>query len=84
MKNFKFSSIISGRCVAFRQCLWYLKDKKQLLCFSVKYKKTIVVEEIVYNPGLQFKVLFLFFSQVRRIDARIQTLDGAPDRFVTE
>ena len=35
----------------------------------------------VYEPGLHFK--FPFINTVRKIDARIQTLDEAPDRFVT-
>jgi membrane protease subunit HflC len=35
----------------------------------------------VYNPGLHFK--FPFINTVRKLDARIQTLDEAPDRFVT-
>ena len=35
----------------------------------------------VYQPGLQFKVPFI--ESVKKLDARIQTLDEAPDRFVT-
>jgi membrane protease subunit HflC len=35
----------------------------------------------VYEPGLHFK--FPFINTVKKIDARIQTLDEAPDRFVT-
>ncbi|MFT5756752.1 MAG: membrane protease subunit HflC [Alteromonadaceae bacterium] len=35
----------------------------------------------VYEPGLHFK--FPFINSVKKIDARIQTLDEAPDRFVT-
>ncbi len=35
----------------------------------------------VYDPGLHFK--FPFINTVRKLDARIQTLDEAPDRFVT-
>ncbi|MBF7074108.1 protease modulator HflC [Glaciecola sp. MH2013] len=35
----------------------------------------------VYEPGLHFKMPF--FDQVKRLDARIQTLDEQPDRFVT-
>ncbi|UAA38969.1 protease modulator HflC [Paraneptunicella aestuarii] len=38
-------------------------------------------ETIVYGPGLHFKLPF--FDQVKHLDARIQTLDDAPDRFVT-
>ena len=35
----------------------------------------------VYEPGLHFKIPLI--ENVRRLDARIQTLDEAPDRFVT-
>lgn len=35
----------------------------------------------VFAPGLHFKIPFI--ENVRKIDARIQTLDEAPDRFVT-
>lgn len=35
----------------------------------------------VYEPGLHFKIPFI--ERVRKLDARIQTLDEAPDRFVT-
>ncbi|MDO2948425.1 protease modulator HflC [Aeromonas simiae] len=35
----------------------------------------------IYEPGLHFKVPFI--DGVRRLDARIQTLDGQADRFVT-
>ncbi|HDY7978220.1 TPA: protease modulator HflC [Vibrio vulnificus] len=35
----------------------------------------------VYEPGLHFKMPL--FDRVRRLDARIQTMDGRSDRFVT-
>jgi membrane protease subunit HflC len=35
----------------------------------------------VFTPGLHFKLPFI--DSVRVLDARIQTLDGSPDRFVT-
>lgn len=35
----------------------------------------------VYGPGLHFK--FPLIENVKKLDARIQTLDEAPDRFVT-
>jgi len=38
-------------------------------------------EMIVYEPGLHFK--FPFINTVKKIDARIQTLDESADRFVT-
>ena len=38
-------------------------------------------ETRVFTPGLHFKLPFI--DSVRHLDARIQTLDGTPDRFVT-
>jgi len=38
-------------------------------------------KKIVFEPGLHFKIPFI--ESVRKLDARIQTLDEAPDRFVT-
>jgi membrane protease subunit HflC len=38
-------------------------------------------ETVVFNPGLHFKLPF--FDRVVKLDARIQTLDEVPDRFVT-
>lgn len=38
-------------------------------------------ETKVFEPGLHFKLPFI--DTVRHLDARIQTLDGTPDRFVT-
>ncbi|NMP30499.1 protease modulator HflC [Thalassotalea sp. M1531] len=35
----------------------------------------------IYEPGLHFKIPLI--ENVRKLDARIQTLDEAPDRFVT-
>lgn len=55
-------------------------DKAIVLLFS-KVQKDQNDAALVYEPGLHFKVPF--FSQVRRIDARIQTLDGPADKFVT-
>ena len=49
--------------------------------FSKIKRDSSTGEMMVYEPGLHFK--FPFFETVRKIDARIQTLDESPDRFVT-
>ncbi|MEO9944294.1 MAG: protease modulator HflC [Paraglaciecola sp.] len=38
-------------------------------------------DTVVFEPGLHFKLPF--FDRVVKLDSRIQTLDEAPDRFVT-
>ena len=46
-----------------------------------KIKRDSAGEMVIFEPGLHFK--FPFFESVKKIDARIQTLDEEPDRFVT-
>ncbi|MCC5878987.1 MAG: protease modulator HflC [Idiomarina sp.] len=36
---------------------------------------------VVYQPGLHFKVPFI--ERIEKLDARVKTLDGQPDRFIT-
>lgn len=46
-----------------------------------KVKRDAEANVIVYQPGLNFKLPFI--DTVKKIDARIQTLDDESDRFVT-
>ncbi len=46
-----------------------------------KIKRDDVGEMIIYSPGLHFKIPFI--ETIRVLDARVQTLDEVPDRFVT-
>lgn len=38
-------------------------------------------EAVVYLPGLHFKIPFI--ERIVKLDARLKTLDGQPDRFIT-
>ena len=49
--------------------------------FGKVQKDSATGETKVFAPGLYFKVPFI--DTVRSLDARVQTLDDAPDRFVT-
>ena len=49
--------------------------------FSKIKRDSSTGEMQVFEPGLHFKIPFI--ENVRKMDARIQTLDEAPDRFVT-
>jgi membrane protease subunit HflC len=49
--------------------------------FSKIKRDSATGDMIVFEPGLHFK--YPFINTVKKIDARIQTLDEAPDRFVT-
>ncbi|RHW75691.1 protease modulator HflC [Colwellia sp. RSH04] len=49
--------------------------------FSKIKRDSATDEMMVFEPGLHFKIPFI--ESVKKLDARIQTLDEAPDRFVT-
>ena len=49
--------------------------------FSKIKRDSSTDEMMIFEPGLHFKIPFI--ESVRKLDARIQTLDEAPDRFVT-
>jgi len=49
--------------------------------FSKIKRDSSTDQMMVFEPGLHFKIPFI--ESVRKLDARIQTLDEAPDRFVT-
>lgn len=49
--------------------------------FSKIKRDSTTDQMMVFEPGLHFKIPFI--ESVRKLDARIQTLDEAPDRFVT-
>lgn len=81
MKNFSLVLLLAAVVLSFSSVFVVPEGQKAIVMLFSKVQKDSDDQAIVYSPGLQFKVPF--FSQVRRIDARIQTLDGTPDRFVT-
>ncbi|MRX27566.1 protease modulator HflC [Kangiella sp. HZ709] len=64
------------------QSMFIVKEQQRgfILEFS-KVKKDPDGTPSVYEPGIHFKIPFI--NKALKIDARIQTLDGAPDRVVT-
>lgn len=46
-----------------------------------KIQRDAEQQVVIYEPGLHFKLPFI--ETVRKLDARVQTLDDAADRFVT-
>ncbi len=86
MKNFILAILVAAVFLSFSSVFVVIEGENAIVLQFSKVKKTIAEGEseekaIVYKPGLHFKVPFI--TQVRILDARIQTLDGAPDRFVT-
>jgi membrane protease subunit HflC len=56
-------------------------ERAIVIQFGKIQRDTSTGETRVFNPGIHFKLPFI--DTVRNLDARIQTLDDAPDRFVT-
>ncbi|WP_125720984.1 protease modulator HflC [Pseudoalteromonas rubra] len=81
MKNMTVVGLIIAAFLAFSSVFVVTEGQRAIVLLFSKVQKDSQDNAVVYEPGLHLKVPF--FSQVRRIDARIQTLDGAPDRFVT-
>ena len=63
--------------------LFIVKEGEQAIViqFGKVQRDDATGETRVFEPGLHFKLPFI--DSVRHLDARIQTLDGTPDRFVT-
>ncbi|CAH9051503.1 Modulator of FtsH protease HflC [Pseudoalteromonas holothuriae] len=81
MKNFSIVILIAAVLLSFSSVFVVTEGQRAIVLMFSKVQKDKEDKAVVYAPGLHFKVPFI--SQVRKLDARIQTLDGAPDRFVT-
>jgi membrane protease subunit HflC len=81
MRNFTSILLIVAVLMSFSSVFVVTEGQRAIVLLFSKVQKDSEDNAVVYGPGLHFKVPF--FSQVRRLDARIQTLDGQPGRFVT-
>ncbi|MBE0347412.1 protease modulator HflC [Pseudoalteromonas sp. McH1-7] len=81
MKNFSLILLITAVIMSFSGIFVVNEGQRAIVLLFSKVQKDANGDALVYEPGLHLKVPF--FSQVRKLDARIQTLDGQPDRFVT-
>ncbi len=82
MKNFSIA-IISLLFVLVVSSVFVIYEGQRGIVFQFsKIKRDSATNEMmIFEPGLHFKIPFI--ESVRKLDARIQTLDEAPDRFVT-
>jgi len=82
MKNF-IIAIVAALFMLVTSSLFIIYEGQRGIVFQFsKIKRDTDSGQMkVYEPGLHFK--FPFINTVRKLDARIQTLDEAPDRFVT-
>ncbi|MBA6252528.1 protease modulator HflC [Colwellia sp. BRX8-7] len=82
MKNFIIALIVLFSVLTVSSVFIVFEGQRGIVFQFTKIKRDADSGEmIVYEPGLHFKIPFI--NNVRRLDARIQTLDEAADRFVT-
>lgn len=82
MKNFILVAIAAVFLLTVSSVFVVFEGQRGIVFQFSKIKRDAETGEMkVYEPGLHFK--FPFFENVKKLDARIQTLDEAPDRFVT-
>tara|TARA_B100000700_G_scaffold71330_2_gene79385 strand:- start:798 stop:1676 length:879 start_codon:yes stop_codon:yes gene_type:complete len=81
VRNFSIILIIAAVVLSFSSVFVVPEGQRAIVLLFSKVQKDDTDNAVVYEPGLHFKVPFV--AQVRKLDARIQTLDGTPDRFVT-
>jgi len=82
MKNFSIA-ILTLLFILVVSSVFVIYEGQRGIVFQFsKIKRDAATDEMmVFEPGLHFKMPFI--ESVRKLDARIQTLDEAPDRFVT-
>ncbi len=82
MKNFSIA-IISLLFILTVSSVFVIYEGQRGIVFQFsKIKRDSTTDKmLIKEPGLHFKIPFI--ENVKKLDARIQTLDEAPDRFVT-
>jgi modulator of FtsH protease HflC len=82
MKNFMIAIIAALFVLVVSSVFVVFEGQRGIVFQFSKIKRDADTGNMmVYEPGLQFKIPFI--ESVKKLDARIQTLDEAPDRFVT-
>jgi modulator of FtsH protease HflC len=82
MKNFSIA-ILSLLLILVVSSVFVIYEGQRGIVFEFsKIKRDSTTDKMmIYEPGLHFKIPFI--QSVKKLDARIQTLDEAADRFVT-
>lgn len=81
MKNLTIAIIVSLVILGFGSIFVVYEGSRSIVIQFGKVQKNSAGETNVFEPGIHLKLPFL--DKVRTLDARIQTLDDAPGRFVT-
>lgn len=81
MKNFSIVALVLIGLLSFSSLFVVNEGQRGIVIQFGKVKRDAGEQTVVYGPGLHFKLPFV--EKVKKLDARLQTLDDAPDRFVT-
>lgn len=81
MKNFSIIALVIVAILAFSSIFVVSEGERAFVFQFSKVKRDANEQVTVYGPGLHFKLPLI--EKVKVLDARIQTLDDSPDRFVT-
>tara|TARA_R110002167_G_scaffold35249_1_gene112642 strand:- start:42141 stop:43028 length:888 start_codon:yes stop_codon:yes gene_type:complete len=82
MKNFSIAILALILTLVVSSVFVIYEGQRGIVFQFSKIKRDSATDKMmVFEPGLHFKIPFI--ESVRKLDARIQTLDEAPDRFVT-
>lgn len=81
MKNFIITAIAAITVLVVSSVFVVPEGQRAMVFQFSKIKRDANDMPLVFEPGLHFKVPLI--EKVKKLDARIQTLDEAPDRFVT-
>lgn len=81
MKNLIIAIIVVVAAITVSALFVVPEGQRAIVTQFGKIQRDAENRVIVYEPGLHFKIPLI--QEVRKLDARVQTLDDQPDRFVT-
>lgn len=81
MKNFTIAVIAAVVFILLSSLFVVPEGQRAIVIQFGKIQRDAEQKVVVYEPGLHLKLPFI--ETVRKLDARVQTLDDAQDRFVT-
>tara|TARA_R110002126_G_scaffold146224_17_gene292168 strand:+ start:1672 stop:2553 length:882 start_codon:yes stop_codon:yes gene_type:complete len=81
MKNFIIAIIVVVAIIVVSALFVVPEGQRAIVTQFGKIERDAAGQVVVYEPGLHLKMPMI--EVVRKLDARVQTLDDQPDRFVT-
>lgn len=81
MRKFLIPALFVAAAVLYSSVVIVSEGTRGIMLRFSKVHRDADNKVVVYNPGLHFKIPFI--DSIKILDARIRTLDGQADRFVT-